>query len=286
MFAMKRFLLLVLLFGLSIFAISARATAQNGNIIFTAQGTPSSGLAEPVRGFPICLLVKSFTDVRKEATDAYPMPDMDAFVDKLDVSPELKTWMKKNKTVVLSGEDFTKLVKPDDVLVVPEFYKAYMDHNADDQSLSGFPKMKYRASMAKKDPEKYAKAEDDFHEAIKKYVKENPQTLDGMDAELTAVDPGTKWKEQVAKRIPEIDHKALELARSKYFVGQVQTDLQGRGEFRGLASGTYWLSSLGVRATVGDSWLAWDTPVQVRNGSTSSVALTNSNSLSATASAP
>lgn len=283
---MKRYLLCVLIFGLSIFVISARATAQNGNINFVAQGTPSSGLAEPVRGFPICLLVKSFTDIRKEAAVAYPMPDIDAFVDKLDVSPELKTWMKKNKTVVLSGEDFTKLVKPDDVIAVPEFYKAYMNHNSDDQTLSGFPKMKYRASEAKKDPEKYAKAEEAFHEAIKKYVAANPQTLDGMDAEMTAIDPGTKWKEQVAKRIPEIDRKALELARSKYFVGQVQTDLQGRGEFHGLASGTYWLSSLGVRATVGDSWLAWDTPVQVRNGATSSVALTNSNSLSAAAPAP
>lgn len=283
---MKRFLLCMLIFASSIFAVSARATAQNGTIVFVTQGTPSSGIAEPVRGFPICLLSKSFTDIRKEADADYPMPDMNAFIDKLDVSADLKTWMKKNKTVILSGEDFLHLIKPADVLAVPEFYKAYMDHNADDQSLSNFPKMKYKPAEAKKNPDKYAKAEDDFHEALKKYVQENPQTLDGMDAELTTVDPGPKWKDQQAKRIPEIDRKALELARSKYFVGQVQTDLQGRGEFRGLASGTYWLSSLGVRATVGDSWLVWDTPVQVRNGYTASVALTNSNSLSTVVSAP
>lgn len=283
---MKRFLLCVLIFGLSIFAVSVRATAQDGTIAFVAQGTPSSGISEPVRGFPICLLRKSFTDIRKEADGDFPPPDMDAFIDKLDVSAELKSWMKKNKTVVLSGEDFLHLIKPPDVLAVPEFYKAYMDHNEDDQSLSNFPKMKDKPSEAKKHPDKYAQAEDDFHEALKKYVKENPQTLDGMDAELTAVDPGPKWKDQQAKRIPEIDRRALELARSKYFVAQVETDLQGRGEFRGLAPGTYWLSSVGVRATVGDSWLVWDTPVQVRNGYTASVALTNSNSLSTVAPAP
>jgi hypothetical protein len=277
---MKRMLVFLAAFSLGMLRFGSLSAAQSGAISFVAQGTPSSGISEPVRGFPFCLLRKSFADIRKEATVAFPMPDMDAFIDKLDVSPELRTWMKKNKTVVLSGEDFLHLIKPADVLAVPEYYKAYMDHNADDQSLSNFPKPKYKASDAKKNPEKYAKLEDDFHQAILKYVGENPQTLDGMDAELTVVDPGPKWKDQEAKRIPEIDRYALDLAKSKYLVAQAQTDLQGHGEFRGLSGGTYWLSSLDVLATVGDSWLRWDLPVQVHDGYTTSVALTNANSLS------
>ena len=50
-----------------------------------------------MRGFPFYLLNKSFVDIRKEAMAAYPKPDMDAFIDKQDFSPELKAWMKKNQ---------------------------------------------------------------------------------------------------------------------------------------------------------------------------------------------
>ncbi|HUO35235.1 MAG TPA: hypothetical protein VMU43_09610 [Candidatus Acidoferrum sp.] len=277
---MKRFLLLVISCSLGAVAAAPSAAAQGATIVFQAQGTPSSGIPEPVRGFPICLLRKSFADIHKEATIAYPLPDMAAFVDKLDVSPELKTWMKKNDTVILSGEDFLHLIKPADVINVPEFYKAYMNHNADDQSLSNFPKLKVKPSEKKKHPEKYAKAEDDFHQALQKYITDNPQTLDGMDAELTTVDPGAKWKDQEAKRIPQIDRYALELARSKYFAGQVETNLQGRGEFSGLPAGTYWVSSLNVHATVGDAWLRWDVPVTVGPGQTARVLLSNADSLS------
>jgi len=280
---MKSLLLILGLCGFGINAIVAgapRASAQGASIVFQAQGTPSSGIAEPVRGFPICLLRKSYADIRKEAEAAYPMPDMTAFIDKLEVSPELKIWMKKNKTVVLSGEDLLHLIKPADIIAVPEFYKAYMDHNADDQSLSNFPKLKVKPSEAKKNPDKYAKAEDEFHQALQKFITDNPQTVDGMDAELTAVDPGPKWKDQEAKRIPEIDRYALALAKSKYLVAQTQTDLQGHGEFPGLPAGTYWVSSLDVRATVGDAWLRWDVPVTLRPGQSANVLLSNSNSLS------
>lgn len=276
----------MVLCALGAFAAAPRAAAQGATIVFQAQGTPSSGIPEPVRGFPVCLLRKSFADIHKEAATAYPMPDMAAFIDKLDVSPELKSWMKKNNTVVLSGEDFLHRIKPADIVAVPEFYKAFIDHDADDESLSNFPKPKYKPSEAKKNPAKYEKLEAEYHQALEKFVTGNPQSLDGMDTELTSVDPGPQWKEQQAKRIPQIDRYALDLAKSKYLVAQTQTDLQGRGEFSGLAAGAYWLSSLDVRATVGDAWLRWDVPVIVRRGQTANVLLSNFNSLSPVSQTP
>jgi len=42
-----------------------RAGAQDGSIEFVARATPSSGVEEPVRGFPFYLLSKSFEEIRQ-----------------------------------------------------------------------------------------------------------------------------------------------------------------------------------------------------------------------------
>src|SRR5262249_37464693 len=89
-----------------------RTSAQAASIEFVAQATPSDGLQEPVRGFPFFLLSKSFAEIRKEAVDSLPKPDMNAFIEKLDVSPELKTWMKKNQVVQLAGDPFIHKLTP------------------------------------------------------------------------------------------------------------------------------------------------------------------------------
>ena len=84
----------------------AQNQTRDGSIEFVARATPSGGLDEPVRGFPFYLLNKSYEEIRQEADVAYPKPDMNAFIDSLEVSKELKAWMKKNQWVNLSGEDF------------------------------------------------------------------------------------------------------------------------------------------------------------------------------------
>src|ERR1700735_5733458 len=86
-----------------------QAAAQKSTIQFVAKATPSSGTDEPVRGITFYLLSKSFDDIGKEAAVTYPLVAMDAFIDKLDVSKELKAWMKKNHWVNLAGEDFIKI---------------------------------------------------------------------------------------------------------------------------------------------------------------------------------
>src|ERR1700683_346270 len=144
---------LSIFFSAGTMASASRTAAQDASIEFVARATPSAGLEEPVRGFPFFLLSKSFVEIEKEAEAAYPKPDMDAFIAKLDVSPELRAWMKKNELVDISGENFTHRVHVDDIMSIPEFKTAYMDRNAGDQS-ADFPKPKYKAGDEQKNPER------------------------------------------------------------------------------------------------------------------------------------
>jgi hypothetical protein len=48
---------------------------------------------------------------------------------------------------------------------------------------------------------------------------------------------------------------------------------------RGLAAGTYWLSTLDVPAVVGDARPRWDIPITLRAGETKYITLSNSNSV-------
>jgi hypothetical protein len=265
------------LLGLTL-AMAPRAQAQQASIEFVAQVTPSDGLQEPVRGFPFFLLSKSFVEIGKEAAAMYPKPDMDAFIGKLDVSPELKAWMKKNDTVVLTGPDFTKKLRADDILSVPEFKTSYMERNAGDQS-ADFPKSKAKPSDQKKDPAKFKRMSADYVEAIRRYIEQHPASMDQVDIGLADVDPSPKWTSLLGSRVTQIHQKTLDLAQSNYLVARAETDLQGQGFIRGLAPGNYWLSTLDVPAIVGDARPRWDIPVALRPGETKYIGLSNSNSV-------
>jgi hypothetical protein len=258
-------------------AVSASiAIAQDGSIEFVARATPSGGLEEPVRGFPFFLLNKSFEDINKEADAAFPKPSRDAFIDKLDVSKELKEWMKKNDCTSLSGEDFIRRLHAADIMGVPEFYSAYMQRNSGDQSID-FPKPKFKPSDKTKDPAKYKKLSTAYDDAVRHYITQNPDSIDGIDLGLAAIDPGSKWQTALAKRIPEIRRLALSLAQSKYLVARTETNLEGKGYLRGIAPGTYWLSTLDVPASVGDARPRWNVPVTVTTGEVAQVVLSNVN---------
>ena len=254
------------------------ATPQTGSVEFVAQVTPTGGLEEPVRGFPFYLLRKSFEQIAKEVDDAYPKPDMNVFIEKLDVSPELKKWMKKNQWVTLSGEGFIHKVHTDDVMDVPEFYKAYLERNSDTKDV-GFPQPKYKPTDQKKDPAKYEKLLQEYKEAVRHYADANPESIDGIDLDLESLDPSPKWRDIEGKRAPEIHRRVIELAQSTYLVARTETNLQGQGFLRGIAPGDYWISSLDVTANIGDVRPRWDTPVTVRPGDTSYVSLSNVNAV-------
>ena len=264
-------------------AFAPHAAAQNASIEFVAQATPSGGLQEPVRGFPFFLLSKSFAEIGKEAADTYPKPDMDAFISKLEVSPELKAWMKKNDWVVLSGEDFIHKLHTDDILTVPEFKKAYLDRNSGDQS-ADFPEPKFKASDEKKNPAKFKKLSDDYVEVIRRYIQAHPGSTNGLDLGLAEIDPSPKWNAILGTRSAAIHQRTLDLAQSNYLVARAETNLQGQGFLHDLAPGNYWLSTLDVPVIVGDARPRWDVPVSLRAGETKYVSLSNSNSVRAQAS--
>jgi hypothetical protein len=267
--------LLVAVLGIAPFTF-----AQGGSIEFVARATPSAGLEEPVRGFPFYLLSKSFEDIAREAEAADPKPDMNAFIDKLDstYSPELKAWMKKTQCVSFVGEDFIKKLTPTAVLEVPEFRKAYMDRNVGDQS-ADFPKSKVKPSDQAKNPQKFDKLSAEYVEAVRHYIEQHPQSVDGIDLGVAEIDPGPKWNDLMGRRLPGIQRHALDLAQSKYLVAQTESDLQGQGYLRGVPAGTYWISTLDVAAIVGDARPRWDVPVTIRVGETKSIALSNVNSI-------
>lgn len=285
MTAMRRVFRISACLCAGVFAVATLACAQGGAIQFVATGTPTGGLQEPVRGFPFFLLSKSFEQIQKDAAATDPKPDMDAFIDKLDVSPELKAWMKKNHCISLAGEDFVHKLTPKDVLDVPEFRHAYMERNAGDQSVD-FPKPKYKASDQEKHPEKFKKLSDEYHQTLLHYIATYPLTLDGIDLSLTDVDPGSRWNILLARRVPEIHRLALDLAQSKYLVARTQTDLQGQANLQNIPPGQYWISTLGVAASVGDMRLKWDVPVTVLPGHTQSVALSDVNCVQSSPNAP
>jgi len=263
-----------------------RAGAQDGSIEFVARATPSSGVEEPVRGFPFYLLTKSFEEIQKEVAAHYPKPDMDAFIDTMTgASKQLRAWMKKNHWVQLSGEDFVKKLEVDDIMSVPEFFDAYVERMSGDQTVS-FPTPHYKPEQLKKDPDKYNRLKAEYREAVKQFLTKNPKSTAGMDLNLEDIDPFTQWTQIQAKSLPDIQRRMEELAQSKYLVARAQTDVEGQGVLRRVPPGRYWLSSLEVAAAVGDAHLRWDTPVSVSPGQPTYITLSNVNAVQPSKTAP
>lgn len=268
----------IILAAFALIAIAPRAAAQGGSIEFVARATPSGGLEEQVRGFPIFLLSKSFEAINADVTASYPMPDMDAFIDKLEISKELKAWMKKHHWMKLTGDDFIHMLHAPDIMDTPEFYEAYMRQNAGDETIR-FPKSKAKPADKVKDPAKYEKLTQEYKDAVRHFIEQNPSTIEGIQEGLVTFDPTHQWEALVGKRMPEIKRQVRQLAQSKYFVARTETDLQGQGFFRGIAPGNYWLSSLDVPAEVGDARPRWDVEITVQSGKTAYITLTSVNAI-------
>ena len=261
-----------------VMAKAPRAAAQTGSVQFVARVTPSGGEDEPVRTLPFYLLSKSYADIEKEAEAASPVADQDKFIDALDVSKELKAWMKTNHRVNLSGEDFTKMLKADDIMNVPEFFAAYTERMIGDHT-AGFPTPKYKLEDRTKNPAKYDLQVTEYHDAIRAFIIADPDSKDGLDLSLEEVNPGHKWDMVKAKNLTELTRETADLARGKYLVARAETDMQGQGALRGIPPGNYWLGTLNIEAVAGDARERWDVPVTVRAGQPSYLTLTNINAV-------
>jgi hypothetical protein len=265
------------LFGVLVLS-APRAAAQNGSVQFTARITPSGGVDEPVRSFPFYLLRKSYADIQKEAAATLPGADMNTFIDTLEISPEMKAWMKKNHSVNLSGEDFTKRLKIDDLINVPEFFSAYVERMTTDASVS-FPNPKYKPADKVKDPEKYDRLKKQYYDEIRVFFVQHPKSTEGLDLVLEDINPGHKWDNYRSKDQAELDQHTSELAQGSYLAARADTDIQGEGSMRGIPPGNYWISSLNIPAAAGETREVWDVPVTVQAGQASYVTLSNINAV-------
>ncbi len=269
--------IIALLIGLILAAAGALAQggAERGRLEFVVRVTPASGRAEPARGLTVFLLTKSYRDIQHEAEENTPVPDLNAFVDGLKLSTELKAWMKKNHTVAISGDEFRSRVSPDDLFRVPEFVDAYVNSNMTALN-QGFPEPKYNSEDRTLNPQKYEANRKAYEVQLRKYLALHPDSRDGMDTMLAQLDPSTAWSVENAHWRERTHARALEMVQKNYMAAKTDTDLDGRGAFEA-RPGAYWLSTLDGEALSGELHLRWNLSVEVHPGTASRIELTNLN---------
>jgi len=256
---------------------SARAQlpAERGRLEFVARVTPTSGRAEPARGLTIFLLSRSYREIQREAADKTAQPDLDAFVDHLAFSPELKAWMKKTRSVTIIGTEFRDRVSPEDLFRVPEFLDAYVSSNLSGLN-QGFPAPKYVSEDRTLNPKKYEANRKAYEVQLRKYLALHPDSKEGMDTILGQVDPSNAWGMELERWRQKAHTRGLELAQTEYLAAKTETNLDGRGAFEA-TPGSYWLSTLDGEALSGDLHLRWDVAVEVRAGEVTRAELSNLN---------
>lgn len=260
--------------------LRAQMGGATGNLEFAARITPTAARPESVRQFTFFLLTKSYADIAKEVEAEDKLPSREQFIDDLKVSPELKEWLKAHDILDLTIPEMDKALTPDDILHVPEFLLAYQRSNSGGVT-QGIPKPKFRDADKKDNPERYEKKHQEYITALKKFISSRPETVSGVELELSGVNPQTKWARIQADHAKRISKLAPELAQTKYLAAKVDTDLDGRATLSGIAAGNYWFSTLNLDVAAGDTHLRWDVPVTIQPGRTTRLELTNLNATDA-----
>ena len=263
----------------------ARAQTEHGVLEFVARITPTAARPEPVRQFTFYLLTKSYVEIVKEVEEKDPVPPRDEFIDGLKISPELRTWLKAHTIMDLTQPDLDKLLTPDDIINVQEFLLAYQRSNSGGVT-KDLPKPKYTDTMKVDHPDKYDKLKQDYLTALKKFIRAHPETLNGVELELDAVNPQRKWTAVQTERRKRVQHVAPDIAQLKFLVVKTDTDLEGRAALSGILPGEYWISTLNLDADAGDMRVRWDVPVKIEPGKTTRIELSNLNSIDAHGSTP
>ena len=286
-FGMRKAAFITMLVALCalMFAAGTQAQSDTGAIEITARITPTGARPEPVRQFTFYVLTKSYSDIVKEVEEKDPIPPRDQFIDGLKVSPELRAWLKAHDALDLEQPDMDKLITPDDVINIQEFMQAYQHSNSGGVT-QGMPQPKYTQIDQAEHPEKYEKLKQDYLAALKKFVRQHPTTISGIEIELAGVNPQHKWATLQNDRRKRVARMAPEIAQVKFLAGKAETDLEGHAFISGLAAGDYWISSLNLDANSGDMRVRWDVPVKIERGKTIRVELSNLNSIDVRSSTP
>ena len=276
-----RFIAFGCLLSASLILTTGTAAAQAvaaGSIELSAYVSPSQGQPEPVRGMTFYLLSRSLSDIRKELGSTEDVTDLDHFVEQLDVSAELKSWIKKHHRIDLVGRAFTKELTADDIVGVPEFLNAYMNQNGAALH-AAIPAPKYKKGEEQKDPEKYKRQLEEYHEALRRFIQANRDSLDGLDAELRDVNPHSRWVLLQREQQRRLEQRVMQVAQTHYLVAMATSNLSGRASFDNVLPGQYWISNLDTPALAGDLRLHWDVAVSVPEAKTARLELSNLNAV-------
>lgn len=270
--------LLALLSLLCFLCVASPSTAQdaNGSIDLTARVSPTAARPEPVRQVTFYVLTKSYNDILKDVETEEAPPSREKFIDGLKVSPELKEWLRAHDVFDLTAPDLDQLVTADDVVHVPEFLLAYQRSNSGGVT-RGIPRPKYVEADKTANPGRYQKQKDDYFGALKKFIQAHPESVNGMELELSGVNPQHRWMQLTTEHQKKVMQKAPELAQTKYLAAQADTDLDGHASVSNLPAGAYWISTLNLDIGAGDSRVRWDVPVSIQGGRTTRIELTNLN---------
>jgi hypothetical protein len=265
-----------LLLLLSVCAAVACAQSGTGSIDINARITPTGARPEPVRQFEIYILTKSYAEIAKEVAAQDLLPTRDEFISKLKLSPELIAWLEAHQIMDLTSPEMDKLVTPDDIIHVPEFFAAYQRSNSGGVTV-GLPTTKAKEADKEDNPERYKKAEDEYMAATKKFIVSHPSTVSGIELKLGAVSPKYAWDKIRIDQHHRVSQLTPDVAQTKYLAAKTETDLDGHANVGGLPPGDYWVSTLGMDAASGDRRLSWNVATTVRAGQTARVNLSNVN---------
>ena len=249
---------------------------QVGTVDFTARLAPTGARPEPVRQFTFYVLTRSYSDITKDVEEQEAPPSREKFIDELKVSPQLKDWLRAHDIMDLTAPGLDKLVKPDEILSIPEFLLAYQRSNSGGVT-NGIPKPKFVEADKTANPARYQKQLDDYLVALKKFIVAHPESVDGMELELEGVNPQYKWSLLETAHQRRVLQMAPQIAQTKYLAAQTDTDLDGRASIASLPAGKYWISTLNLDAGAGDIRVRWDVPVAIEAGRTTRIELTNLN---------
>ena len=266
-------------------ARSGISQTTNSTLDIMARITPTAARPEPARQVTFYVLSKSYRDICKEVEAEDAPPDREKFISDLKVSPQLKEWLGKQDLLDLTTPNLDRLLTADDILHVPEFLAAYQRTNSGGVT-NGIPKPKYVDADKENRPERYQKQHDEYLAALKKFIQTHPESVSGMELELTAVNPQAKWAQIQSEHKKRILRVAPEVAQTKFLVAQTDTDLDGRASVTNLPAGKYWISTLNLEAGAGDARLRWDVPVTILAGRNARIELTNLNAIDAHSSMP
>lgn len=224
------------------------------------------------------LLRKNLETIEEEAREQTPEPDRDAFIDQLEVSQELKQWMKRTGIVELRGEDFRRAPTDDEIMAVPEFRAAYVAANLRMVGL-GFPRGKAKLSDRTKNPEKWEREQKKYWDEVRSYLELHPESREGLDEHLLEVNPGPEWIKRLRAHERALQQTMLRLIHGRYLAAQAETNFDGTASMDNVSPGRYWLTNLWNEALAGDVRLRWELPVVLRPGQTLRLALNNANAI-------